>query len=449
MTPRTQVRREAGAAPGERIYVGIDVGYREHVAAGIPLSGFQRGQPPDGWKRARRLHFSSDAVGFRQLRRYLDQLSACPTDFLILVEPTGGYYGMALLSFLLSQRYAVLQVDNRAVKDYRDKVLGSETKTDATDARLMARMGYLHEVVGEEFTIQPIHLADPDEAALRVMVRDLAKLQTEITRRYNQLQQVVAVLFPELKTFFIKSTAGPTVRALLERYPTPHELAKADLECVAELLRQAHDYSHAKRVAELLELAKASAGVRLMVHHQWRQGWIIKQLPTLEQARAELVEQLRRATAVHPYTPILESLPVKSPIWTATLIAVIGDVGRFRTYRQFKAYLGWYPREQQSGSSVNSSRLATRAVRLSRNVLGQMSVTLLSPTIPSTPFREFYERLVARGMKPATAKGHLAGKLSVVLYSLLKTMKPYDEGQHRRALGLPVANSPSAAQPAH
>jgi|GEM_PF-2386539 len=33
-----------------------------------------------------------------------------------------------------------------------------------------------------------------------MMVRDLAKIQKEITRRRNQLQQVVAVTFPELKS---------------------------------------------------------------------------------------------------------------------------------------------------------------------------------------------------------------------------------------------------------
>jgi hypothetical protein len=37
------------------------------------------------------------------------------------------------------------------------------------------------------------------------------------------------------------------------------------------------------------------------------------------------------------------------------------------------------------------------------------------------------------GLKPATANGHLAGKLSVFLYGLLKAMKPHEDGQHRGA----------------
>src|ERR687886_54317 len=127
----------------ERVYVGIDVGYREHVAAASPLSVFTAQRQPDSWKRGRTLHFSSDATGFAQLQRYLDRFSEDPADFLVLVEPTGGFYGLTLLLHLLGRGYRVLQVENRAVKEYREKLFGSETKTDEADARLMTRMAFL------------------------------------------------------------------------------------------------------------------------------------------------------------------------------------------------------------------------------------------------------------------------------------------------------------------
>lgn len=146
---------------------------------------------------------------------------------------------------------------------------------------------------------------------------------------------------------------------------------------------------------------------------------------------------MQRISAEHRYTPIIESLPVKSPIWTATLIAVIGDVGRFRNYAEFRAYLGWSPQVERSGSSLDSSKLAKSGVRLSRKVLGQIVMIMLAPVIRTTAFRAYYERLTARGMRPAKAMGHVAGKLSAVLYSMLKSMTPYDEAKHRKELGLP------------
>lgn len=427
---------ERQAQRGERIYVGLDIGYREHVAAACPLSSFNIARNPDGWKRVRTIHFATDAAGFGRFQRYLERHSSNPADFLILLEPTGSY-GLTVLMYLLGKGYRVLQIENRAVKDYREKVFGSETKTDDTDARLMARMAFLHELVGEEFSIQPVLVVNPDAAALRSMVHDLAKLQKEITRRRNQLQQISAATFPELKTFFKGPTAAPAARALLEHFATPAELASAPVENIAQVLRDAHAYSHALRAAELRNSAQQSAGAPIFPQHQWRQVWLINQLKVLESARQELVDQVGLAVASHPYAPIIDSLPVKSPIWTATLIGAIGDVGRFQTASEFKAYLGWYPQLNRSGTSVDETGLAKSGVRPARNVLGQMAVILLSSTIRPTAFREIYRRLTGRGMRPANALGHIAGKLSVVLYSMLRDMRPYDETKHRQQLGLP------------
>src|SRR5215469_9547223 len=75
--------------PRERIYVGIDIGYREHVAAASPLAVFNVGRRPDGWKRVKPIHFASDANGLARFQRYLDHHSPHAGDFLILLEPTG------------------------------------------------------------------------------------------------------------------------------------------------------------------------------------------------------------------------------------------------------------------------------------------------------------------------------------------------------------------------
>jgi transposase len=283
-----------------------------------------------------------------------------------------------VLLYLLGKGYRVFQIENRAVKDYREKIFGSETKTDDIDARLMARMAFLHELVGEEFSIQPVLVVNPDAAALRSMVYDLAKLQKEITRRRNQLQQIAAATFPELKTFFKGSTAAPAARALLEHFGTPRELAAASVENIADVLRNVHAYSHALRAAELQTSAQQSAGAPMLPHHQWRQAWLIAQLNALESARRELIDQVTLAVGSHPYASIIESLPVKSPIWTATLIGAVGDVNRFRTASEFKAYLGWFPQITRSGTSVDETGLAKNGVRPARNVLGQMTVILLS-----------------------------------------------------------------------
>ena len=201
------------------------------------------------------IRFASDAAGFGQLQRYLDKHS--------MRHPTSWSYwsqrrvlrASARSSYLLGKGYRVVQVENRAVKDYREKVFGGETKADEVDARLMARMGFLHELVGEEFSIRPVHLTNPDAAALKVMVGDLSVLQKEITRRRNQLQQITAATFPELKTFFRDSTRFPP-RGHCSPVSHAARPGRATTEEIGDLIRAARSYRHAKRAAELRELAR-------------------------------------------------------------------------------------------------------------------------------------------------------------------------------------------------
>ena len=77
-----------------------------------------------------------------------------------------------------------------------------------------------------------------------------------------------------------------------------------------------------------------------------------------------------------------------------------------------------------------------------------MALILLTPHVRNTLFREDYRRMVARHVRPATAMGHLAGKLSTVLYGMLRTMTAYDEAKHRREMGLPpLVHDPQATEP--
>jgi hypothetical protein len=73
MAITTLVPNDRGSPRRERVYVGIDVGYREHVAAASPLEVFNAQRHPEGWKRVKTLRFASDATGFGHLQQYLDR----------------------------------------------------------------------------------------------------------------------------------------------------------------------------------------------------------------------------------------------------------------------------------------------------------------------------------------------------------------------------------------
>jgi hypothetical protein len=255
-----------------RYYLSVDVGYKEHVGVVIPLETFVRG---DGrWKRMTCVHFASTKAGLCTLQSYLDSFSDDPKEFFGLCEPTGGYYGAAVFQYLLDRGYDMNLVENAMTRHVREKISPGTPKTDEMEARVMARIGYLHEAVGEEFTLRPLELPDADNADLLALCRDSWKLSAMITRARNQFTQLMAVTFPELKTYFTSSvsTVGPV--SLIAAYPTPALLAQAPEEDVREVLWKTRCYQHAHRVGELQQLARDSSGLLPNPGRAWRLKWI-------------------------------------------------------------------------------------------------------------------------------------------------------------------------------
>ncbi|MEA3340870.1 MAG: transposase, partial [Chloroflexota bacterium] len=188
----------------ERYYLGVDVGYKEHVAAVIDLETFVRGG--ERWKRARCLHFPSTQRGLDKFQHYLDHFSSTPQTFLGVCEPTGGCYGATVYQYLLDRMYPTWMIENALTRHMREKIMGGIPKTDETDARVMARICYLHEAVGEEFKLRPLRLAKQEEANLLAMCRDSWKLSQMIVRGKNQFTQLMAVYCSTLQCSRVSRT---------------------------------------------------------------------------------------------------------------------------------------------------------------------------------------------------------------------------------------------------
>jgi transposase len=359
-------------------YCGIDIGFNKHALAAIPIGTFL-GARGEAWRRAAVHQFTSDAKRFEALQRNLDKCSTDPADFLFVMEPTGGNYGLALLQYVQAGGYEVVLVDNAAVHEYKKLSGPADTKTDPVDARVMARMGYLHENVGGEFKIRPVQQGTTDRIALRVMVNDHLHVQIDINRHRKQLGQIIAVTFPELRLLFKDSTTSPTARAILVTFPTPADIVTAGVEQVRQVL-QARAYPHSRRADELIALAQQTVGVEPPSRLLGRQAWLLNQIQTLEGQRDELVARLVAAIADNPCVPSSKACPVRSTICTASLLAAFGtDVTRFETEAEFRAYAGWFPKLDQSGKSVNGTVLSHRGVRLPRRTLWEMTGVMVAP----------------------------------------------------------------------
>jgi transposase len=423
-----------GTAPaGNRLYVGIDVGRRHHVVAAISQERMQNGT----WERAGVHRIPSSGRGYRELIGWLESFGLGPAEFRIGCEPTGGWGAETVVAWLQRHDYQVQWLQSWAIHERRQLAIGKQTKTDALDARLIARLLYERDFHGQRKGF--LNRAPRSTDALRLLVRNRLRLVEQRTRYRLQLTSIEDVLFPELKDFFKSSITGSAARHLLAAFATPAEVAGAPAsEIYTVLVRQGRATTHASRIAELQMLAAESAGlidgIDPILHAQ---DWLLLQLTKVDEQIDYVEEAILNALEAWPagQRAVLASFPCMGVMRQAVLLATIGDVDGIRNDGQLRKLLGWYPEARESGTSLSKHRLGSRGNRLGRREIWFWALQLIAPMHPPTPFRTYYQRLRGRGMPGYVAIGHLAGKLISVLFFCLRSGRPYDPDRHARALG--------------
>ncbi len=290
------------------------------------------------WERAPARTIATNALGFRGLTGWLGELGFAPDQVRIGMEPTGGWYGRTVAAWLERHGYRVDWLQNFALHDRRHLMIGKQTKTDALDARLIARLLFERERLGLKGGF--LHRPPRNTDALRMLVRNRTRLVDQRTRCRNQLTAIEDVLFPELKDFFKKSVTIPSARLLLEAFPTPnHVAAAAPGELHRVVVRQGHAGTLAARLMDLQLAAADSVGLATdtdaIVHTQ---DWLLYQLSLLddqiEQVEAAIGAVLAEWSAEE--RAVLASLPGMTMLRQAVLLACIGDIAYFRDDRQLR-----------------------------------------------------------------------------------------------------------------
>lgn len=307
-------------------------------------------------------------------------------------------------------------------------------KTDEIEARVMARMGYLHEAVGEEFTLRPLTLAKPEDADLLALCRDGWRLKTMISRARNQLSQLMAVVFPELKTFFTRSVSSIAPVGLIAAYPTPAELAAASAEEVRSVLWEAGAYRHAKRVDELQALARSSSGLLPDPQRAWRLGWVTEFLLSNFKAQRTLDKQVETLVTQREDYKWIADVPYAGPATLGVILGATGDIQRFRNYRRYVAYTGYFAGLEKS-QTIDRTRMSKRGNRDLKRALFQIAAPLVWFDRGDNPYKALFERKEAEGRPWYRAMPYVCAALARHIYHCLKSQEPYDV---EKAFGEPV-----------
>jgi len=157
---------------------------------------------------------------------------------------------------------------------------------------------------------------------------------------------------------------------------------------------------------------------------------LYQQLDQLVQIRREARQELLRESRQHPAREVLSQIPRLGPIRVALLIALLQTPHRFRTKRQLWAYCGLALQTRSSGEyrysggQLQHSKRppAIRGLNVNHNhdLKSLFKSTATQASGANDPWGDFYQNLLARGMKPAMARLTLARKMAAIVLRIWK-----------------------------
>lgn len=422
MAPKGQSHPDPVVIPmlkHESLYVGIDVGKQKHVAGFVSFTLLERHGRFEGCPV---LSFEHSREGFRclveRLRRYvpLEQV-------YVLLEHTGHYH-RALVQYLQELDITVytMPVQKRPV---------GLLQTDKRDALGLANHLYNQlekgiQLADKTHLVRCLH--PPTEAArqLKGWIRHRYELSQECIRRKNKLIAICDEVFPEMSQV-LKDPNLPTALSIREQFPTANAVATAPLSSLIAL--RAKSRPRLEQLVQLQQLARESIGITDVVRLRGlllEQDQLIKELRLLQEHMQQLDSEIGSIVKDCREGQILTSMGI-GLIQSATLIATIGNILNFERAAELKSYLGWAPKIDQSGTSLDRVALAHSGARTTKQMLFLIVGGLVNR---DTEWAKLHARLIPRKCiydeKKQAYRGkvrvivRIAGQLIEMIYALLK-----------------------------
>jgi transposase len=380
--------------------IGIDVGKHQHIAAICH----------EGEREARRsvLRFRSDRQGLAELERWLAQHG--PVQRAVL-ESSGHYH--LNLAAALQRRGVPVAVVNPVESKYFSKRRLQRTKSDPADARTLALLAMV-----DQPEIRDV-LAG---AELREASRFAMSLVDEQGRVCQKIGRLVELGFPELAAAYDDPTCTSAL-AVLRLAPTAQAVARKRLDTLADANRgPGRRALGATKAAQIQALAKQTiAAPELATQIGFQMRLLIAQYDLLETQIAEAEAHL--ATLLDgELVRRLRTIPGAGPAIVATLIAEIGDIGRFSEFDKLVAYVGVHPAEKSSGEKGKDPETSWRMSKAGNAYLRTALYRMAIVGITHNPIiRAHYARKRAQGKSKMNAVGHCMKKALAIVWGVWRS----------------------------
>ncbi len=383
------------------IYVGIDVAKSKHDCCIIDS---------DGGIISDSLRIPNSKDGFETL--YFTIVNALNSknfsNVKIGLESTG-HYSTNITNYLYSKGFQVTILNPLATNAFRKAATLRKTKTDKTDAKVIASMLFTDESKSyfpSSYQIQ--ELKSLTRHRFR-MVGYRSRLKLSVTR-------LIDIIFPELPSF-IWSIHQNSSYELLLAFPTPDAISKCHLVKLTNTIQKSSRGKYGKEKAMALKMLASNSIGSSNRSTSFELQQTIRLIQSVQSEIDTLDEQIK--LIVNEINTPLITIPGIGYTLAAIILAEIGDVERFSTPAKLLAFAGMEPSTYQSGNyNATHTRMVKRGSTYLRWAIMQASRLI---SMRDAGFASYMAKKRAEGKHFNVARSHVGKKLIRVIYYLMKS----------------------------
>ena len=407
------------------LYVGIDVSSKSNVVY------FMK---PDGSKHSN-FSVNNSLDGARQLSKRIVSaiISESLTDLVIGLEATS-VYGENLVCFLredgsLAKYNRKIHVLNpKQVKKFKDSY-PDLPKNDYVDSFIIAdalRFGRINkEVYMDDYRYKALqNLTRARFFAVQNLTKEKQRFLNYLFMKYSSMAQE--------KVF--SDTFSVTALAVYEEFESPDQLAYMDLQELTDFIKEKgkNRFPDPDAVAKAIQkAARSSYRLPKTVNDSINQvlSISISSMKALESQIKEFDKAIAAQLELIPNT--LQSIKGIGPVYSAGIIAEIGDINRFPNQAALAKYAGLAWTQHQSGNfEAQNTRLIKSGNRFLKYYLGEAALSLVRCDAEYSRFYHLkYKEVNKYQHKRALAL--TARKFVRLVFTLLKENRLYIPSEQR------------------
>lgn len=383
------------------LFVGIDVSKNKHDCCIINSSGKVLSDC---------LSISNSKEGFESL--YLTIFSYLPNKDLNKVKiglESTGHYSTNITNYLYSKGFQLIILNPLSTNLFRKAQTLRKTKTDKTDAKVIATMLF----TDESKSYSPVSYQIQE---LKSLTRHRYRMIGYRSKLKLSMARLIDIIFPELPSIVWSIHQNSSLELLLE-LPNPKEISECHLTKLTNLLKKASKGKYGKdKAIALKELAIRSIGSsNRSLSFELKQT--IRLIKSVQNEINELDDQIK--LVVDELDSPIITIPGISYTLAATILAEIGDIERFSTPAKLLAFAGMEPSTYQSGKyNASNTPMVKRGSTYLRWALMQAARTV---SMRDATFSNYLSKKRSEGKHYNVALSHVGKKLTRVIFYLLRS----------------------------